>query len=547
MKVSDAIAQMTVAEGVDSVFALMGHGNMGFIAALKDTATKVFQVRHESMAVAMAHSYYDATGRMAMASTTCGPGLTQAATSLLSASRHRVPLVMLAGDTSLPGKAMGGLQDLDQQSFVQACGAIFHPLRAPHTVADDVQRAFQLARLERRPVVLNAAIDVQESHCSDHFSYVPSTRMFRADPMHPSSSAITAAADILQRSERPLVIAGMGARSTPQESIEHFAETCGALLATTLPNKGWFDGSPYELGIAGGLATELANEFFAEVDCVIAIGCSLSAETTNAGELFRRAKYIQIDSDSHALVSQSQTADCLVIADAALAVAALEAELGSRKYRSIGFRTPQAVAKLAGDTRLDVLIRSPANIEPGVVDPRELMLILDHELPSDCLIVAPSGYAFIWPIRILHGNRRRQFLFPTLGFGSIGQGIGHAIGAAVARPDLPVVMIDGDASLLMNAQELDTIARYGLHILLVVLNDQALGSEYHSMPAKGSDPELSVIPTPDLGQVARAFGLEGGLVTSATEAPALLRRFLDEKNRGCLIDARISRSMTWPH
>jgi thiamine pyrophosphate-dependent acetolactate synthase large subunit-like protein len=127
-------------------------------------------------------------------------------------------------------------------------------------------------------------------------------------------------------------------------------------------------------------------------------------------------------------------------------------------------------------------------------------------------------------------------------FGCIGQGLPAAMGATVATGNKPALLVDGDASVMMHLNDFDTAVRYGIPLLVVVLNDQALGSEYHKMRAHGMDPELSTIPTPDIGSVAQSLGGRGRLARSVEELSAAAAEWL-AKPGPMIIDVRISRNV----
>ena len=160
-QVSDILAQAFAAEGVDTVFTLMGDANMYWSASMADNHnTRLIHARHEHCCVAMADGYARATGKVGVASVTCGPGYTQIMTALVMAARGNAPVVVFAGDA--PIGASWYLQSIDQAPLALATGAHFVPVRTIDRALDCVREAFYVARAERKPVVLSVPLDLQK-------------------------------------------------------------------------------------------------------------------------------------------------------------------------------------------------------------------------------------------------------------------------------------------------------------------------------------------------------------------------------------------------
>ena len=171
-------------------------------------------------------------------------------------------------------------------------------------------------------------------------------------------------------------------------------------------------------------------------------------------------------------------------------------------------------------------MRRPADassfeIEPGVLDPRDVVRALDQALPKDWHIVNSSGHCSYFTTHMV-GRRANRF-HAIREFGAIGNGLSYAIGVAAAYPDHPVVLLDGDGGLLMHAQELETVRRHNLPILLCILNDGAYGSEIHKLRADGLSDSGAVFGRGDLGSIAHGFGLAGERCEGPLEVTAARR------------------------
>src|SRR5246127_1970399 len=279
-QVSDILAQAFAAEGVDTVFTLMGDANMYWSASMADNhQTRLIHARHEHCCVAMADAYARATGKVGAASVTCGPGYTQIMTALVMAARGNAPVVVFAGDA--PIGASWYLQSIDQAPLALGTGAHFVPIRTIDRALDCVREAFYVARAERRPVVLSVPLDLQTEEFPYLPDYMPSTDLMpRAQLLRPDLAVVDEIVAMIAEAERPIVIGGRGATwSGAKGALESLAQESGALLATTLLGKGLFDGNPFALDIAGTFATDLGRELFAESDLVIAAGAGLGHGT----------------------------------------------------------------------------------------------------------------------------------------------------------------------------------------------------------------------------------------------------------------------------
>ncbi|AHK27454.1 hypothetical protein OPAG_07996 [Rhodococcus opacus PD630] len=536
MKVYEALAAAFAAEGTTDVFGMMGDANMHWMNALASRGTRLYEVRHEGAGLSMAHGYARASGRPGVVTTTSGPGTAQLATSMIVASRARIPLVAFCGETPLGDT--GAVQYLDQQRFAAAIECEFLQVTKAESAAEVVQRAFYLARTQSRPVMISAPFDVQLQEFEDDMPYVPSTELLRTPKLLPHPTQIQQACEIIGASKRVVIVAGRGARNADAgEQVLALQRRTGALLATTLQAKNWLSAeTEYHVGIAGLFGSRLAMELLQEADCVVSVGASLNHYTIESGYLFPEAKFIQIDTAPHLVMGNGQVADCYMQADAVTALDALTGALGVRGIEVEGFHTPEVHSRLTAPLIDPAEFRS----EPGLLDPREAISVLDAELPGEIGLVLGSGHQTDFGTMLF--QRSREITSNYGMFGAIGQAPLLTIGTVVANGGKPTFVVEGDASFLMHLSEFETACRYGLPVLVVVMNDQALGAEYHKAKAKGLDPELAVIPTPELGTVGQALGGGGATVRTTDELRAALAEYV-RNPRPTVIDVRITRDV----
>jgi len=518
MRAYEAMAGAFQAEGADAVYTVMGDATMHWISAMNALGVRIVSVRHEAAAVAMADGHARTSGGVGVASVTSGPGLTQIGTPLVVAAKARTPIVVLAGDTD-PTSSWPHPQAMDQRPFVDACSAGFVRVQSAASAADDTREAFVRARLERRPIVLSAPKGVQLEEFPWDFDYVPSSAIVPLPQrILPAPEVLARAVDLICGAERPVVVAGRGAMSSgAHDSVLALARRIGALVATTLLAKGWLDDDPFTLGIAGAFA----------------IGSSLNYYTTEGGVLFPDAHYVVVDRETIKR-DGARPEDCVIQGDADVTVKAILDQLEARGHQQNGFRTDATRVRCAAATAPSFI----GGADPGLVNPRDAVRAVDRHLGDDALVIMGIGHYWSFPIQYMRGPAG-GFIFAH-DFAAIGQSLATAMGAAVARPDRVVVAFEGDASLMMHLQELETAARSGIRLLLVVLNDGALGAEAHALRAIGmEDMSAAVIPTPDLATVARALGWEAATATTVDDIGSAMEAFAKTLDRPFLLDVRV--------
>ncbi|ATI43849.1 decarboxylase (plasmid) [Pacificitalea manganoxidans] len=516
-KVYEVLAEAFLQEEIDTCFALLGDANMNWATTLGERGTRMLYLRHEHCAVSAAMSYARSSGRVGIATVTCGPGLTQTLTALPAAVRASLPLVIFAGESPL-GAAWYN-QQIDQAPLITATGAAYIQMHSIKRMPTQIRDAFVQAQEEGRPVVLGVPFDLQDAEWPGGDLPAPSAHVLpKLAPMPPHPDAIAELAAKVRAARRVVVMAGLGAaRADATAACTALAERTGALLATTLPARGLFHDAPFHVGVAGGFSTAVARACFAEADLVVAVGARLTQHNLDKGKLFPKAEIVQIDLSPRALSQGRVAADHHLRADARLGVEALVEALGSEPVT--GWRSPE-LARAIAETPAD-----PAEFpaDGDLLDPRDVVAALDRALPGDWQLVNSSGHCSFYFAQMC----QRPFeKFTTIReFGAIGNGISYAIGVAAAHPDQTVVLFDGDGSLLMHIQELEAIRRHGLNILICALNDGAYGSEIHKLRDEGLPDTGAVFGHTDLAAIARGFGVGGETVTELARLPDLVAGF----------------------
>jgi thiamine pyrophosphate-dependent acetolactate synthase large subunit-like protein len=501
LRLYDILARTFMQEEVRTCFALLGDANMNWAGRLAQAGCRMVYVRHEHCALAGAMAYARKSREVGVATVTCGPGVTQLITALPAAVRARLPVVVFAGEAPL--KSGWYNQEIDQAPLITATGAAYHRLHLPERMPAAVRDAFLQARRERRPVVIGIPFDLQARPWDGPEALpVPAHELLpRPAPIPPHPEDVARAAKQVAAAERVVVLAGLGAvEAGAGPACRALAAKTGGLLSTTLPARGLFHDDPFCLGISGSYTPEAGLEYLAQADLVVAVGCSLAYHAGGGGQLWPKARTLQIDVDPVAVSQGQEVARHHLRADARLGAEALTAALPLRKK---SWRNDAMAARLR-DSKPDSQV---FEIEPGLLDPREVVAALEQALPPDWEMVNSSGHCAAFFAQM---PSRPQDKFLTIReFGAIGNGISFAMGVAAARPGARVVLFDGDGSLLMHVQELETIRRHAMNILIVVMNDGAYGSEVHKLRSEGMPEDGSVFGYCDFAAVARGFGLPG--------------------------------------
>jgi acetolactate synthase I/II/III large subunit len=520
-RVYDILAKAFSQEEVRTCFALLGDANMNWAARLSEQGCRMVYVRHEHCALAAAMAYARKNGNVGVATVTCGPGVTQLITALPAAVRAHLPLVVFAGEAPL--KSGWYNQEIDQAPLIAATGAVYHRLHMPERMPVAVRDAFLQARRERRPVVIGVPFDLQSRPWDGPAALPKPSRELlpRPSPMPPHPDDVASAAKLLAGAERVVVLAGLGAvEAGAGAACRALAARTGALLSTTLPARGLFHDDPFCIGISGSFTPEVGLEYLAQADFVIAVGCSLAYHAGGGGQLWPKAKMLQIDIDPVAVSQGQEVARHHLRADARLGVEALMTALPGRSGGRSGSWRSDAMAARIRDSKPDSHV---FEIEPGLLDPRDVVEALENALPRDWEMVNSSGHCS-WFFAQMPSRPQEKFL-TIREFGAIGNGISFAMGVAAARPDRTVVLFDGDGSLMMHVQELETIKRHRLNILIVVINDGAYGSEVHKLRSEGMPEDGSVFGYCDFAGIARGFGLTGKTVKNLDDLPKFVAEF----------------------
>jgi thiamine pyrophosphate-dependent acetolactate synthase large subunit-like protein len=527
VNVAELVGRTLAGLGVGTAFGVVGSGNFEVTNALRAGGVRFVAARHEGGAASMADAYARMSGKVSVLSLHQGCGLTNAVTGITEAAKSRTPMLVLTADSA--GSSVLSNFRIDQDGLAAAVGAVPERVHSAASAVADTVRAFRTARQQRRTVVLNLPLDVQAQPAPDSPGPLPAVP--GPAPVRPDAESVAALADLLAAAERPVFIAGRGARGS-RESLRELASRSGALLATSAVANGLFHGEEFALGISGGFASPTAAELIVGADLVVGWGCALNMWTTRHGALLSpHAKLVQVDVEQAALGAH-RPIDLGVVGDVGRTAEDVLAVVPERH----GYRSEDLAARIAetgrwNDVEHDDLSRG------GRIDPRTLSKLLDELLPAERIVSIDSGNFMGYPSAYLSVPDELGFCF-TQAFQSIGLGLGTAIGAALARPDRLPVLGTGDGGFHMALSELDTAVRLRLPLVVIVYNDAAYGAEIHHF----GDADMSTVrfPDSDIAAIGRGFGCTGVTVRSAEDLFAVKDWLTGPRDAPLVIDAKIA-------
>lgn len=526
----EAAARALSDQGIDTVFGVLGDGNMFLIDSFQRAAGgKFYSMGHESGGVLAANGYARTSGRLGVATVTHGPALTNTVTALVESVKDHTPLLLVAGDTAVADR--DNLQNISQREIVTSTGAGFEQVRSPESVFRDIAVAIRRAHLERRPVVLNVPVEFgwrEVDYAPVHLGQL-APQAIRPDP-----AAVEEAVGVIAAANRPIVLAGQGT-TTPEAkaALVRLGSRIGAPLATSLRGRDLFRGEPADLGIFGDLSHEVALETIAAADTIVAFGASLNRWTAAEGATLNGKRVVHVDIDRTA-IGQFSGVDVGVVGEVAAVADAFVEMLDEAEVKPTGFASPALADRLASWDRRQEEDLSTAE----TVDIRTAVRRVEAAFPADRTLVHDVGRFMLHTFALMHVPTPRAFV-STTNFGAIGLGMGNAVGAYFGAPERPVLLVTGDGGFMLGGlTEFNSAVRHGVDLVVVVLNDGAYGAEHVHFRRRNMDPALSTMAWPDFGPVATALGGRGFTAHNLAELDEALTAS-QQRDRPVLIDVKI--------
>lgn len=531
MKLHEALARVVAGYGVDTLFGVLGDGNMFFADSfVRECGGHYSPASHEAGAVGMAQGYAARGERLGVATITHGPGLANAFTSIVNGVLGRTPVVVIAGET--PESWRHDPQNIDQREIVKAAGAQIIESRVADDAPHDLANAIQLAIRESKTVVFSVPSDLMWATVDDIGPSIANVDM--PAQFLPTPIVLEELASIVANAQRPIVLVGKGVRTNDRGAILSLAERVGAPLATTLRAKGAFHAKDACIGIFGTLSTSAALDVIAASDAVIAFGSSLNYLTTDRGALLADKRVVRVDTapdpQSAPFVSPlNVTGDAGSVARALVDLLD-DADIPPRSFRSSSVvATSLEPARHSNDTGKDVRL-----------DITDAMLAINEAMPKERTLVTDGGRFMRSALRNIEAASPEAFVF-AMSFHSVGTGMPAAIGAGMTTSD-PVLFITGDGGFMMSGvSELYGAVREGLDLVVVICNDGGYGAEYVQFTNRELDPAISLIEWPEFAAMAIAMGCSSMTVHDSDDL-ARACEMIAERSGPLVIDLRLDPS-----
>ena len=529
---------------VDTVFGYPG----GTILHVYDELLNYPGIRHiltahEQGACHAADGYARSTGRVGVCFATSGPGATNLVTGIATAYMDSSPVVCITCNVDLPLLGKDSFQEVDITGVTMPITKCNYLVRRVEDLADTVREAFAIARSGRPGPVL---IDIPHNVTAEMANYEPlrraehgmsgrlgqlmkrSSQDFKAP--EPDYRDIDTLVDMLRASKKPLIICGGGVvRSRANWEFEEFANRADAPVGITVMGAGGFRGlNKLATGLVGMHGSQASNMAVDACDLLIAVGCRFSDRVAlNPQSFARNAQVVQIDIDRSEINKNVETAHH-IIGDARRVLQLLNERMEQLEHAE----WKDYVFSFKTQTEYDTAV--------GRMTPVQILDAIARTAPRDTVYVTDVGQHQMWAIQHLHFEYSGQ-LVTSGGFGTMGFGLGAAIGAQVGNPDKVVVHITGDGSFRMNLNELSTEQYYDLPIVTVLFNNGALGMvrQWQTLTCNGRHSQTTLDRGPDFVKLAEAYGIAGRRVTDVEQLEAALHEAIDG-GRGMVIDCAIA-------
>ena len=526
------LIECLLGQGVDTVFGYPGGTILNVYDALYDYRDRIRHIRtvHEQGAAHAADGYARSTGRVGVCFATSGPGATNLVTGIATAYMDSSPVVFITCNVgrSLIGK--DSFQEVDITGITMPITKWNYLVSRADEIADTIREAFALARSGRPGPVL---IDILKNATAEEAEYEPlelsrhrtegslGALVARVSPglaaPEPDSADIDRLVELIGQSEKPFLICGGGVvRARAHLEFETFAARTDAPVAITVMGAGGFHGyNPLATGMIGMHGSQASNMAADNCDLLIAVGCRFSDRVALDPKSFAaQAKIVHIDID-RAEINKNVRTDHHIVGDAKRVLELLNERLPRQHHpawKEYVFSYPtETEYSLAGDH----------------LTPKQISDAISRTVPRDTMVSTDVGQHQMWAVQHLHYEYPGQLL-TSGGFGTMGFGLGAAIGAKVGNPDKTVLHITGDGSFRMNCNELATVSGCGLPIVTIVFNNGTLGMvrQWQALIYRERYCETDVSPCVDYVKLAEAYGLSGRRVSDAAAFEDALREAL---------------------
>ncbi len=528
LKGSEIIAECLLEQGVDTVFGYPGGAVLEIYDALYKYSDKIKHIMtaHEQGASHAADGYARATGKTGVVIATSGPGATNLVTGIATAYMDSIPMVAITGNVGRALLGKSSFQEVDIAEIVKPVTKKSFQVATMEELAPTIRKAFQIAGSGRKGPVL---IDVPKDITAMKTEYTKQQPLPYEPIAEPKAEDIDEVVKLLENCQRPVIYAGGGVISgNASKELTEFAEILDAPVCCSLMGMGDISGDhplfAGNLGMHGAVETGMAIK---DADLIVAAGARFSDRVAGDTEKFgANAKIIHLDIDLKE-INKNVKVDSWLLGDIKELLSELKAKLTQQNHE----QWKKELSKYTTVTEVK---------DGKYITPQEILRAVEELRGDNDIVVTDVGQHQMWAAQECRFRAPRTFL-TSGGLGTMGYGMGAAIGAYMGCPDKKVFLATGDGSFHMNMNEMVTLKSYDIPVIIMVFNNTVLGMVrqwqklFYGRRFSQTDPHRAT----DFVAAAKAFGIEGFSVSEEKDIIPTLKKAV-ELNAPVLIDFHIS-------
>ena len=534
---SEIIVECLKEQNVDTIFGYPGGAILNVYDALYKHSDEITHIltSHEQGASHAADGYARATGKVGVCFATSGPGATNLVTGIATAYMDSIPVVAITCNVTVPLLGKDSFQEIDIAGVTMPITKHNFIVKDVTKLADVIRAAFRIAKEGRPgPVLIDVTKDVTAAEC-DYIKETPKTIERQTDTI--KEEDVERAVEMIKASKRPYVFVGGGViASDASDELARFVKKIDAPVADSLMGKGAFDGTdPHYTGMLGMHGTKTSNFGVSECDLLIAIGARFSDRVTgNANKFAKNAKILHFDIDA-AEINKNIHSDASVVGDALEILKRVNAKLEQQDRHEWLEHIHDYEKQYPMAYRKDCL-NGP------------LIMEKIYELTKgEAIISTDVGQHQMWAAQHYKYKKPRTLL-TSGGLGTMGYGLGAAIGAKVGCKDKTVINIAGDGCFRMNMNEVATATRYNIPVIEIIFNNHVLGMvrQWQNLFYNQHYSQTILDDAVDFVKLAQALGAEGIRVTTKEEFADAFAKAV-KMQRPVVLDCQIDQDdKVWP-
>lgn len=534
---SDIIVECLLEQGADTIFGYPGGAVLNIYDSLYKYSDKIRHVItcHEQGACHAADGYARSTGKTGIVLATSGPGATNLVTGIATAYMDSIPLVAITGNVSCGLLGLDSFQEVDITGITMPITKHNFIVKSVDELTDTIRLAFQIAMSGRKgPVLVDVPKDITQAFTE--YTPAPAQKPFEAAPI--SEDEISAAAELIANAKRPYIYAGGGViASEASAELKKLAELTDAPVSCSLMGQGAYDETDRRyIGMLGMHGTVKAAYALNNCDLFIGIGTRFSDRVTGDTSVFgKQAKIIHIDIDP-AEFNKNIDVDVTVSGDVKAVLSALNAKIAQQSH-------PEWCEEVLGGDFGEPVQEGTKELP---VTPEAVIEELDRLTSGEAIITTEVGQTQMWAAQYYKCRNPRSFI-SSGGLGTMGYGLGAALGAKTGNPDKTVVNMAGDGSFAMNLNELISAAAHGINIIEIVMNNNVLGMVrqwqrlFYSKHFSETTLDARHI---DYVKLGKAFGVKTFVIEKTEDiTPVLTEALSISKSAPVMIEVRIDRDI----